>query len=256
MTAVVPAKPDLPAACADCITTFKSSIPGADISKTPSKWARDAQGRLRFDYPDMSVISDPASQKSVLLDHLKKEAKMIEPPPLPTLPNGLPMPPKPEIPKPPDIQKPDVQELGKRFIDGVEAEGKRYIVKPNVPQMPNMPTPPEPPDVMEIWTGTQNKLPILTMIKGKFGEQMCHCKYSGPEPPASMFQIPPDYKLVPSAPPAPQAPGLPTAPKFSAPSMPNAPSLPNMAVPKAPAPPSAPSAPSMPSAPKPPGFKF
>ena len=177
MTAVVPQKPDLPAACADCITTFKSSIPGADIAKTPSKWARDAQGRLRFDYPDMSVISDPASGKSVLLDHLKKEAKMMEPPPPPTLPNGLPMPPKPELPKMPDMQKPDVQELGKRFIDGVEAEGKRYLIKPNVPQMPNMPnmpTPPEPPDVMEIWTGTQSKLPILTMIKGKFGEQMCH----------------------------------------------------------------------------------
>lgn len=229
MTAVVPSSNDIVAACADCVTTLQSNLPGANanVMQTPSKWFRDAQGKLRFDYPDMSIINDPASKKSILLDHLKKEARFIEEPPIPTLPGGLPampQPPKmPEIPKAPDM---NVQELGKRFIDGVEAEGKRYLMK--VPPPPNMPQAPEPPNVMEVWTGVQNKLPILTMIKGKFGEQICHCKYSGLPPAPSMFEIPPDYKLVKDLPPTPQAPKMPEAPKL----------------------------PSLPKAPKPPGFKL
>jgi hypothetical protein len=67
---------------------------------------------------------------------------------------------------------------------------------------PPAPAPPKPaPQVqsMEVWTHTKLKIPMLTKIHGVPGAPATLCKDAKPgEPPASLFQIPAGYKLVPS----------------------------------------------------------
>jgi hypothetical protein len=95
--------------------------------------------------------------------------------------------------------------------------------------------------VAEVWMSTSLHLPVLSRITGSFGQQICHCKNPvGGEPPASAFQIPPQYKQI----------GVPAAP--APPAMPSAPAMPG--APAMPAAPKLPSAPAMPSIPKPPKF--
>ncbi len=138
--------------------------------------------------------------------------------------------------------------MGKRIIEGEEAEGRRITFQPptppsmpKLPQMPGMPggvpklpqqpglpgapqlpqTPglpgapqlPQPPQlkptVGEVWTNTQLHLPVLTKVTGDFGEQTCKCKNQAiPEPSPSMFQIPAGYKDL-TAPAPPALPSLP-----------------------------------------------
>ncbi len=38
---------------------------------------RSGDGKFRFDTPSTSVITDPASQKAIILDHVKKEAMIV-----------------------------------------------------------------------------------------------------------------------------------------------------------------------------------
>jgi hypothetical protein len=69
--------------------------------------------------------------------------------------------------------------------------------KPEMPEKPELPETPDVPTVTEVWTSTQLQIPVLTRITGPFGKQTCHCKnLSGAEPPASLFEIPADYKKV------------------------------------------------------------
>jgi hypothetical protein len=207
---------------------------GAQAQQFPSKLFRSAEGKLRVDTGNMSVITDLQAKQSVILDHLTKEARISSMQP-PLGPDGLPLPNFPTIPEIPGPPPPmNVKDLGKRFIEGHEVEGKEYIIQkvPKVPglQLPNAPQP--PPITSEVWTSTKLQLPVLTRLKGSFGEQLCHCRVTemvAPNP--QMFQIPPDYKVVPmpqAAPPSPpampQAPTAPTAP--AAPQLPQAPKLP------------------------------
>ena len=96
-----------------------------------------------------------------------------------------------------------MKDLGKRLVEGHEVDGKQFTLppppkppeKPELPGMPEKPKLPEAPTVTEVWTSTQLQVPVLTRITGPFGKQTCHCKnLSGAEPPASLFEIPADYK--------------------------------------------------------------
>jgi hypothetical protein len=210
--------PSLPAACADCTTTIKLADSASLPQKIGYKMSRAADGKLRIDYATTSVITDPNSDKLLLLDHIKKEARAIPIPKdaAPQLsPPHLPvpgMPSVPELPKPPDM---NVKDLGKRLIEGHEVEGKQFTL-PSPPTPPPLPgAPPLPalkPLIAEVWTSTELHIPVLTRITGPFGQQMCHCKNAtAGEPPASAFQIPQDYKKIGfPQPPKPPSPPLPS----------------------------------------------
>ncbi|MFZ0864592.1 MAG: hypothetical protein WCA27_24565 [Candidatus Sulfotelmatobacter sp.] len=173
---------------------------------------------MRIDTPNTSIITSPASQKTIMLDHLKKEAMVIPMPPASSAPSssGTPQLSGKSAPPPP-LQ---VHDLGKSMIEGHEVEGKRYILsppqtpqapsKPQAPQMPKIAglpasaTPPKPPQlpkppqptVTEIWTSVKLRTPVLTKVTSSAGEQTTYCKpTSTEEPHPSLFEIPPGYKL-------------------------------------------------------------
>jgi hypothetical protein len=184
--------------------------PGAAPQEFASKFFRSVDGKSRFDYGNTSIITNPAMQQTTILDHLTKEFRVVPTAVpgapqlnLPGMPRGLPG----GLPGPPQLPNMYVQDLGRRLIDGVEMQGKRFTL-PSEPQLPNI-----PPNIAEVWTSTKGDFPVLTKISGRFGEQICHCKsmLMG-QPPATMFQVPPDYKPV--APPTPTLPPAPARPKF------------------------------------------
>jgi hypothetical protein len=254
----LPPKPTLPAATGECITTTQlpgqaeAAIPKGDLHQV----FRAPDGAMRVDAGRTSVITDPNAMKTIVLDHVTKEARVF--------------PMQPQMPSPQQMnpmqlaslaQAPgalNIQDLGKAIIEGQEAEGKRFVLPnpaaatiPPMPQVPGvappaLPTVPPPGGaVAEIWTHTKLKMPVLTKTVGDFGQQICKCKYQDATmtpPPATMFQVPPDYKVVPVAttaeeakklmaaiPGVPQAPGLPQAP-----AMPQAPALPQVSAPTVP----------------------
>jgi hypothetical protein len=179
---------------------------------------RSSNGQMRIDTPSSSIISNPAAQKTILLDHLKKEATII---PMAAASGAAPSAKMPGgAASPPAMQ---VQDLGKSMIEGHEVEGKRYVLagaqKPQTPPMPKMPklpglpktaqapeppqspkAPPPPkapqPTVAEVWTSVKLKTPVLTKVTSALGSQTTYCKpTSTQEPHPSMFEIPPGYKL-------------------------------------------------------------
>lgn len=197
---------------------------------------RDGEGRFRNDFGNMSTIIDPKTRETILLDHIAKEARKIPSPKIPAMPQ-MPVPPG-GLPGAPAMGSPmQVIDLGKKIIEGHEAEGKQFLFSqlpklPNAPAIPGapalpgapaMPAMPQPIQMMETWTTTHTQIPVLTKITGGFGEQICKCgNIITGEPKAELFKIPPDYKLVdPKAPPMPQAPAVPKAP-----ALPQAPKLP------------------------------
>jgi hypothetical protein len=183
---------------------------------------------MRLDTPQTSIITLPGSQKTIMLDHLKKEAMVIPMPPASAAPSAPGMPKMPGAPKLPALQ---VQDLGKSMIEGHEVEGKRFTFSPppapqspqapqapQAPQMPKLPQlpkgvklPPLPklpkpplspkppqPTVTEVWSSVKLKTPVLTKVTTAAGEQTTYCKpTSTAEPHPSMFEIPPGYKLKP-----------------------------------------------------------
>jgi hypothetical protein len=175
---------------------------------------RSSNGNMRLDTLHTSLISMPAAQQAILLDHLKKEATVIPVPPAPSDSS------KPASPHPPSSAAPlpplQVHDLGKSLIEGHEVEGKRYtFTPPPLPQAPKSPQAPgipgapsalapKPPQlpksplstVTEIWTSVKLKTPVLTKVASPAGEQTTYCKpTSTDEPHPSLFQIPPSYKL-------------------------------------------------------------
>jgi hypothetical protein len=175
---------------------------------------RSASGKMRIDTPSASIISSPADKKTILLDHLKKEAMVIPMPPATgTAPSGSSKVPSGAAAAPPM----QVQDLGKSRIEGHEVEGKRYVLpaaqKPQMPSLPKMPklpqmpkppqspqatAPPKPPQptVTEVWTSVKLKTPVLTKVTSALGSQTTYCKpTSSEEPHPSTFEIPPGYKL-------------------------------------------------------------
>jgi hypothetical protein len=178
---------------------------------------RSSSGKMRIDTPSASIISSPAEQKTILLDHLKKEATVI---PMPAAP-GAASPAGSKMPGGAAAAPPmQVQDLGKGLIEGHEVEGKRYVLpatqKPAAPTMPKMPKlpqmpkapqlpqspkaapPPKPPQptVAEVWTSIKLKTPVLTKVTSSLGSQTTYCKpTSSQEPRPSMCEIPSGYKL-------------------------------------------------------------
>jgi hypothetical protein len=184
---------------------------------------------MRIDTPHTSIITLPASQKTIMLDHLKKEAMII---PMPPASSAISQSPNSQASAGsahhPALQ---VHDLGKALIEGLEVEGKRYILAqeqkpaaklqaqqtsskqqspqasppqaPNVPGMPAMPIPPNlqqlakiAPTVTEVWTSIKLGTAVLTKVKSAAGEQTTYCKpTSTDEPHPSLFEIPPGYKL-------------------------------------------------------------
>lgn len=181
---------------------------------------------MRLDTPNTSIISIPASQKTILLDHLKKEAMVIPTPAVPSAPPSQNSPASGASAQHPALQ---VHDLGKALIEGIEVEGKRYTLAqeqkaatklqaqqmsskpqaPPTPQAPNMPgmpalaIPPNlqqvaklEPTITEVWTSVKLGTAVLTKVKSSAGEQTTYCKpTSTDEPHPSLFEIPPGYKL-------------------------------------------------------------
>jgi len=187
---------------------------------------RSSDGKFRLDTPSTSVINDPESQQTILLDHLKKEATII---PMPGASSGGPSPVSPQIPAAQGQAPPvKVEDLGKSMIEGHEVEGKRFTLppftpppKPDMPQvkMPGVPqaampgapkapsgapSPPQSPklptipSVTEVWSSVKLKVPVLTKVTTAAGEQTTYCKpVSTDDPHASVFKIPQGYKIKP-----------------------------------------------------------
>lgn len=181
---------------------------------------RSSDGKMRIDTPNTTVITNPAAQQAILLDHLKKQAQIVPlVPQAPQMPQmQMPAPGMPQMPGAPQMSPVTVQNLGKSMIEGHPVEGMRYTVQPpaapqipGAPQMPQAPAPPQvpgapalpkppampaAPTVSEVWTSTQFKMPVLTKVTTASGVQTTYCK-PGPiaEPDPSLFQIPPGYKV-------------------------------------------------------------
>jgi len=177
---------------------------------------------MRLDFPNMSMISNPAAGHAMLLDHVKQEVKVVplQAPGMPQMPNAPGM---PQAPKPPSMPQVSVKDLGKGMIEGHPVEGKQFTMHvpgppkpPDAPAMPGMPKPPaapgapqapgmpqapampKPPTVAEVWTSQTTGLPVLTKITGEFGQHTTYCKTAPTaEPAPSMFQPPPHYKWTP-----------------------------------------------------------
>jgi hypothetical protein len=181
---------------------------------------RSSNGNMRIDTLSTSIITNPAAQKAILLDHLKKEAVVVPMPPAQAAPSssGSSQAPAGAAPAPPM----QMQDLGKSTIEGHDVEGKRYVLTPpalpqmsQLPQIPKAPKPPQSaapqppaspkapqppkppqPTVTEIWTSVKLKMPVLTKVTTAAGEQTTYCKpTSTEEPHPSLFEIPPGYKL-------------------------------------------------------------
>jgi hypothetical protein len=221
-TAVGPMyQPPTPPSCSECATQAAGSG-GSPPSQSSSRMWRSSTGQMRIDTPSASIISSPAEQKTILLDHLKKEAMVMSMPPA----SGAPPPGIPKAPGGALSSAPmQVQDLGKSLIEGHEVEGKRYVLpaaqKPPAPSMPKMPqllqmpkppqapappqaqsptapVPPKPPQptIAEVWTSVKLKTPVLTKVTSALGSRTTYCKpTSTSEPHPSLFEIPPGYKL-------------------------------------------------------------
>jgi len=222
-----PTPPPAPPFCSDCGTKTQPSAGGAPTQSASRMW-RSSDGKFRLDTPSTSVINDPKSQQTILLDHLKKEATII---PMPAASSGNSAPASPQIPaaqgQSPSVK---VEDLGKSMIEGHEVEGKRFTLppfsppaKPDMPQLkmpgvpqaavpgapkassaPGAPSPPQAPkmpsipSVTEVWTSAKLKAPVLTKVTTSAGEQTTYCKpISTDDPHPSVFQIPQGYKIKP-----------------------------------------------------------
>jgi hypothetical protein len=213
-----PSHPPTPPSCSECATKTQAAG-GSPPTQSASRMWRSSNGNMRIDTPHSSIISNPAGQQTIMLDHLKKEATVIPTPPASSAPSpsGSPQMPGATAPHPP-LQ---VQDLGKSVIEGHEVEGKRYILTPPQAPQTSQPAPPQPPPmpkmpklpqsaapkppqlpkppqptVTEVWTSVKLKTSVLTKVTTSAGEQTTYCKpTSTEEPHPALFEIPPGYKL-------------------------------------------------------------
>jgi hypothetical protein len=179
----------MPSALADCLTTFQSAA-GVVSQPSPSALLRSLDGKMRVDLGATSVITNPKDAVVILLDHVKMEARL-----LPMSPGSVPVPGMPNLPggslQAEAALPGDVEELGKRLIQGIEAVGKRYT-------LPQVPGETLPPTVAEVWTCTATQLPVMSKITGSFGVRTSICKTAPvADPPQASFQIPAGYRQLP-----------------------------------------------------------
>ncbi len=224
-----PSIPPTPPSCSDCATKTQAAG-GSPPTQSVSRIWRSSNGNMRLDTPHTSIITIPASQKTIMLDHLKKEAMVIPMPPVSSAASPSQSPQASgAAAQHPALQ---VHDLGKALIEGLEVEGKRYILAqeqkaatklqaqqtsskpqappasqtpqtPNMPGMPALGIPPNlqqlaklAPTVTEVWTSVKLGTAVLTKVKSAAGEQTTYCKpTSTDEPHPALFEIPPGYKL-------------------------------------------------------------
>ena len=265
---------------------------GSSVTQTfQALIARDAEGRSwrqmltaavpgQPQIPSLTMISDPiAGYRYLLRPDLTAIRSRLpgggQMPGTPNLSAAMPAAPGASIPTPGSPQQ-----LGEKMIEGFLAKGTRYTTM--VPPSITGATQPlqmaaESWCAKELGTVLQNSYsdPRVGEITTRLSNiQQAH-------PPSSLFQVPPNYRIVdaaqatpstpnipapklpkvptPTIPAVPQAPTLPSAPAMpnlpSAPSLPSMPSMPGApAMPSAPSVPSAPSLPSVPAKPKIPGL--
>lgn len=222
LVAAMSQAPTAPPFCSDCATKTQPAGGGPPAQSASRMW-RSSDGKFRLDTPTSSVITDPSSQKAILLDHVKKEATIV---PMPPAASGSAPPGSPQAPAVKgQVQPAKVDDLGKSMIEGHEVEGKRFTLPafsppskpempkvpgapqaklPGAPKAPGAPKPPQAPklptvpSVTEVWTSVKLKAPVLTKVSTSAGEQTTYCKpVSGDEPHPSVFQIPQGYKIKP-----------------------------------------------------------
>ena len=127
----------LPPASAEYETAMHAS-PGKPPQVQPWKMFRSSQGETHLDFGKTGVISKPGANQAILLDHVKREARIV---PLPAGPPAAPPSPAgkpgvvPHLPVPPSSSLLHVKDLGKQMIGGHDAEGKMYTFQP--PQPPH-----------------------------------------------------------------------------------------------------------------------
>ena len=138
--APTPSSP-LPPAAAEYETAVHAG-PGKLPQVQKWKMFRSSQGETHLDFGKTGLISKSGAMQSILLDHAKREARIVPAPahaqaPLPAspqVPGGA-----PHLPAPPSALL-HVKDLGKQTIGGHEAEGKLYTFQP--PKIPGLPKPP------------------------------------------------------------------------------------------------------------------
>ncbi|MBI4876488.1 MAG: hypothetical protein HY822_17775 [Acidobacteria bacterium] len=203
-----PSQVSLPPVIGECVTTFQPAQPGAAPQESISRMYRSAEGKIRCDAGNSTVILDLATQQTTMLDHVTKAVSVVPMQKLPAGqydPSGL----AGAVAPPAAISK--VQNLGRSIIDGHEVEGKLYTLQPPaVPQPPSMPQapqlPPSPVTTAEVWTSTRLHLPVLRKMTGDFGQQTTRCRYiEAREPDPALFQVPAGY----APPPPPKLPDIP-----------------------------------------------
>lgn len=109
------------------------------------KWSmfRSSQGETHLDFGKTGVIGKPGAQQAILLDHEKREARIV-PAPVAATPAPPSPPPAPGGGAPPaspaQLSMPHVKDLGTQMIGGHEAEGKLYTFQPpKAPAAPGAP---------------------------------------------------------------------------------------------------------------------
>jgi hypothetical protein len=170
--------------------------------------------------------------KSVLQGHeVEGKRYVIPPPPKPKAPlmpsaSAGQAPAMPKLPQAPGMPKLPQMAGAPKPPSAPPVPG----VAPPPPPAPGAPPPPpaagapparQLPTTAEVWTSPSMQLPMLTKMKGNFGQltQVCHRAVPG-EPHPAAFQIPPGYKVItpqrpkpPAMPKPPAVPNLPAAPK-------------------------------------------
>ena len=223
--------PTLPAALPPVTAEYASTLQRAEgqVPSAPSahRFSRAADGKTRVDSGSLSVISNPATAQTILLDHVKKTATMQPGPSAAPPAAGMPQMPlfsPPRLPGQPPSPDVKVEDLGKSFLQGHEVEGKRFVTQPPAlpkpptfqipgapatPQMSAMPSAPKPPQIPGM-----PPLPAAPKIPG-MPPLPAGLKIPGTPPlPAGlkvpgMSQVPAAPKMS-GAPPAPAAPQTPT----------------------------------------------
>ncbi|MCA2967956.1 MAG: hypothetical protein INH43_05520 [Acidobacteriaceae bacterium] len=184
-------------------------------SKRSEVYARDAEGRTRREMGPVTFIHDPVAKVDLILENQKKTARKITMPDLPTPPAGQnvlflsTMAPPPGGP-PPDVIKfvrtegaagdpapfaTKTEPLGKRMIEGTEAEGTRTTVTVPAGAVGNdLPL----VTVSERWFSAELKTVVLSTRKdpraGETTYRLTSLRKGEPSP--HLFQLPPDFTLT------------------------------------------------------------
>lgn len=184
----VEAEPTTVAACAECIETTVPALAGAALAASIVRRLRSADGRMRVDFDNFSMISNPATGEQILLNHLAQEARILLA--AVAVPPGGPIPAVPGFPGAPALpSEPNVVALGKMIVDGLELEGIRHVFAAVDGVPPSITS-------WEQWVNTKLQMPVFTQTIGSFGVRTCICKCTPVEPSASAFQIPANYTVI------------------------------------------------------------